>query len=95
MGPTCEVLMELDDDATLDSIDAILAAICPRIERTRKGRVWDVWIEDRPFHLSVHNNPPTVVLAAGCNDTEDYVLLRSLSGRIAAVLGGLASEPSK
>jgi len=90
-GPTCEVLLETDDGPTLDSIDAILAASAERIERTRKGRVWAVWVGGRPVHVSV--SPVSVVLSAGCNEPQDYEVLRRLAGAFAAKLGGIATEP--
>jgi hypothetical protein len=94
-GPTCEVLSNVNDSLTLDVIDALLTSVAEQINRTRKGRVWDVWIAGRPVHLSVSGSPPSVALAAGCNDAEDYALLRRLSGEIAAVLHGVATEPIK
>ncbi len=94
-GPTCEVLLNADDGPALDAIDAILATAAERIERTRKGRVWDVWVGGRPVHVSVGGSPPTVDLAAGCNNPEDYTVLRRLASEMAAVLCGIASEPVK
>ena len=94
-GPTCEVLLEADDAQTLDTIDGVLSAAAERIERTRKGRVWDVWVGGRPVHVSVGKSPPLVALAAGCNEPEDYSVLRRLAGELAFALGGVASEPEK
>lgn len=94
-GPACEVLLEVDDDSSLFEIDAILAASSTQIERTRKGRVWDVWIANRPIHVSVERSPPTVTLVAGFNGQEDYGILRKLAGEIATTLGGVVSEPVK
>lgn len=42
MGPTCEVLLEVADEAALDRIEVVLVAAACRIERTRDGQVWDV-----------------------------------------------------
>ena len=95
MGPTCEVLLPADDDTTLDAIDALLVATAEQINRTRKGRVWDVWIGGRPIHVHVTGSPPTAELSAGCNAPEDYTVLRQLSMSIAHSVGGLASEPEK
>ncbi|MEI8381069.1 MAG: hypothetical protein WCJ09_13130 [Planctomycetota bacterium] len=95
MGPNCEVQLDSDDGAALDGIDAVLARAAEQIERTRKGRVWDLWIGGRPVHVSVDGSPPTVFLSAGCNDPEDYAMLRSLAEALARNLGGTASEPVK
>lgn len=94
-GPACEVLLDVDDNSTLCEIDTILAAFSARIERTRKGRVWNVWIASRPIHVSVERSPPSVTLVAGFNGQEDYEILRKLAGEIASTLGGVASEPVK
>lgn len=94
-GPTCEVLLDANDDTALGMIDAALTAAADRIDRTRKGRVWDVWVTGRPVHVSVTGNPPAIGLAAGCNSPEDYVVLRKLAADLALVLGGVASEPVK
>ncbi len=94
-GPTCEVLLEADNSPTLDTIDEVLAAAAERIERTRKGRVWDLWVGGRPVHVSVGGSPPSVALSAGCNEAEDYRVLRRLAGELAAALGGVASAPVK
>ena len=94
-GPTCEVVLDAADGLALDAVDAILAAAAERIDRTRKGRVWDVWVGGRPVHVSVGGSPPAVALAAGCNSPEDYAVLRRLAGEMAAVLRGVASEPVK
>ena len=94
MGPTCEVLLETDDGTALEVIDAVLAA-AGRINRTHKGRVWDVWVAGRPVHVSVAGTTPAVTLAAGCNGSEDYAVLRRLAGELASALGGVASEPVK
>ena len=91
MGPTCEVLLTTDDGAMLDAIDDLLASRAERIDRTRRGRVWDVWIGGRPVHVSVGGKPPSISLSAGCNDPEDYAVLRQLGGELAAALGG--SDP--
>lgn len=94
-GPTCEVLLEADDGPTLDAIDCVLAAAAEQVDRTRKGRVWNVRIGGRPVHVSVGGSPPTVTLSAGCNEAADYRVLRRLAGELAGALGGLASEPEK
>jgi IS4 transposase len=95
MGPTCEILLEVDDQPTLDAIDKILVSAADRIDRTRKGRVWDVWIRSRPVHVDVSRPPPVVTLSAGCNTSEDFAVLRELAASIVEVVGGIASEPEK
>jgi hypothetical protein len=95
VGPACEVLLESDDGATLDALDTVLASLANRIDRTRKGRVWDVWVRERPIHVQVVGSPPAVELSAGCNSPEDYAILREIAGRIVEVIGGMASEPEK
>ena len=95
VGPSCVVSIKSDDGPTLDLIDAVLAAAADEIKRTRKGRVWDVWIKGRPIHVSVADNPPILSLDAGCNGREDYDAPRQISQALASALGGLAPEPSK
>jgi len=90
-GRTCEVLLQTDDGQTLDAIVAILVTAAERIDRTRKGRVWDVWVGGRPVHVSV--TPVSVALSAGCNEPQDSDLLRRLAGAFAVALGGIAIEP--
>lgn len=95
MGPTCEVRLEAVDGPTLDAIDAVLAANADRIERTRKGREWDVWVGDHSVHVSVSSQSPIISLAAGCNDPDDRNVLRRLAMTLAETLGGVASSPVK
>jgi len=93
MGPTCEVVLESDDGATLDTIDLLLASIAEQVTRTRKGRTWDVWVRGRPIHVHVTGMPPRVELSAGCNGPEDYTALRELTAAIALTTGGIVSVP--
>jgi hypothetical protein len=86
-----QALLQTDDGPTLDAIDAILATAAERIDRTRKGRVWAAWVGGRPVHVSV--TPVSVALSTGCNEPQDYDLLRRLAGAFAAKLGGVATEP--
>lgn len=95
MGPTCEVLLEVADEAALDMIEVVLVAAACRIERTRKGRVWDVWVDGRPVHISVTGTPPAVALSAGCNGPVDYDVLWRLASDLATAIGGVASESIK
>ncbi len=94
-GPTSEVLLEDDDGSTLDAIDQVLASVADQIERTRKGRVWNLFIRGRPVHVKVTGTPPTVELSAGCNAPEDYDVLRELCDVLLQAVGGIASEPEK
>jgi hypothetical protein len=87
MGPASSVLIESDDEATLDAIDELLTAKSDQISRTRKGRVWDVWIRERPIHVQVVNSPPAVELSAGCNSTVDRNLLQELTECISNAVG--------
>lgn len=87
--------MESADDATLMAIDEVLGSLADRIDRTRKGRNWDLWIEERPFHVQVVDSPASITLAAGCNRAEDYGILRRLTKRIADAVGGVSSRPAK
>jgi hypothetical protein len=56
-GPTCAIYSRRKlEPAILDSIDAALAAISSPLERTRKGRVWECWIDGRPVSVSIENS---------------------------------------
>ena len=94
-GPTTEVLVPTVDRATLDKIDSLLSACADQITRTRKGRVWDLQMQGRPIHVMVAESPPAIEISAGCNGSEDYAVLLTLSSRLASALGGLASTPTK
>lgn len=54
----CEVLIEVADDEVLGLIDAVLSEISDEIKRTRKGQVWDLWIQARLFHIAVEKQSP-------------------------------------
>ncbi len=95
MGPTCEILLETDDGPTQDRIDEVLASVADRIDRTRKGRVWDVWIHGRPLHVIITSSPPVVTLSAGCNSYDDVNIVRELAECIVNAVGGLYSGPEK
>jgi hypothetical protein len=95
VGPTCAILLDADDELTLDSIDSFLESIADRIDRTRRGRVWDIWVRDRPVHVQIAGTPPEAILSAGCNQPEDYDVLRDLVKGIVDTVGGFASEPEK
>lgn len=95
MGPTCEVLLQSCSEALLIEIDAVLASNADQIERTRKGRVWRLWILSRPVDVHVDASEASIVLSAGCNSPMDYAILRKLAGQLAKVSGGMATEPTK
>jgi hypothetical protein len=95
MGPTCEVLLRSDEPSVLDTIDAFLESTSDQIERTRKGRAWDLRIDGRSIHVQVVASPPAIELSAGCNDAKDYAVLRQVAERLAAACGGVATEPTK
>lgn len=93
MGPTCQVLLDSLDERTLDAIDRLLSKASERIEKTRKGRVWDIWIKGSPFHVSA--SAQSVELSAGCSSPEDAEVLKGLADELACVLSGIAAEPTK
>jgi len=95
MGPACEVTFSLGDADPLDVIDRVLVSVAGRIERTRKGRAWAIWIDGRPFHAAASEESGTLSLSAGCNGAEDYETLRSLASRFAEALGGVSTDPVK
>lgn len=95
MSPTCEILLESCDVTILDAVDSILSVCAEQVVRTRKGRVWEVWISGRPIGVSVDFDPPAIQLSAGCNSAEDYAVLERLCRALTDRLGGIASRPSK
>jgi hypothetical protein len=96
MGPACKVkLGAIPDAAVLDRIDAVLARRAEVLERTRKGRVWNVWVGGRPVCVSTDASLSEIELSAGCNSPEDYALLRRLAIDLATELRGRMTEPQK
>lgn len=95
MGPTCTISFATDLGSTLAIVDSVLATAAEKVERTRKGRVWDIWMNGRPFHVDLDAKSSHIVLSAGCNVAEDIQLLRLLSAELATAVGGVASEPTK
>ena len=95
MGPTCEVLLHSDKLYVLDAIDACLVSLCLEVNRTRKGRVWDVLVDGCPVHIAIAAGPPAIELSAGCNRTEDLAALRKLASALAIATTGEASDPMK
>lgn len=52
MGPTVMVYAPRPvDAATLNIVDQCLAETVDSMRRTRKGRVWIVWIDEHPFDV--------------------------------------------
>jgi hypothetical protein len=84
MGPVCEIPLTSDSSEVLDAIDAVLAETATKILRTRRGRTWDIWVNERPFHVCVDKSLPAVLVSAGCNDPEDRTLLCQLEAGIVA-----------
>ena len=95
MGPTCEVHLAVVDDHTLIAIYRLLTTVADRIDRTRKDRVWDIWIHGRPVHVHAIEPRRVATLSAGCITPDDYDVLRELSAAIVDTVGGVASEPEK
>ena len=95
MGPTVEISLEKCDDSLLDAVDTALASIVDTIERTRKGRVWNIWVRSRPVHVSISESSLAIQLTAGCNEDVDYVVLQEVTHAIVQSVGGEASEPVK
>ena len=60
-GPSILALLEVElDAARLVEADALLESVASKLVRTRRGRVWDIWIvvpdgevKERPYSLSV------------------------------------------
>ena len=95
MGPSVEVLTdEPITDEHLLAIDTLLSTLADKIIRTRKGRVWTLWIGERPMYVSV-TAPDCVTLSAGRNSPQDGDILRQWGQRLASLLHGIASEPTK
>ena len=65
------------------------------LSASRKGRVWEVWIDNRPIHVAIVASPARIELAAGCNAAEDYTVIHNLAKGLAAILNGKVSEPEK
>ncbi len=95
MGPTAEVVTDARiTEEQLLAIDALLSKFASKIIRTRRGRVWTLWIGEHTIDVSA-SGPTCLALAAGLNSPQDYALLRDLGQRLATRLGGIASEPIK
>ena len=96
MGPTCEVIFEAPlGDRAVDETDALLAGFAERVERTRKGRVWDIWIKGRPIHVAAELDEPELHIHAGCNSSEDYEIVSRLAETLALAFDGVAGTPEK
>ena len=92
MGPACEVLLPFAaTDALLTRIDDLLADFGQQLERTRKGRVWDLRVDGRPIHVSI--NADVVTLSCGLKSAEDRAVLKRVSTAVAAACDGIVSDP--
>ena len=98
-GPALSVsLTAAVTDESLDAIDTVFEQHCSRVERTRKGRVWSLWIGAQPYYARVdvdETSQNRVWIDAGCNSREDYENLRILAKAICDTVGGMSSEPTK
>jgi hypothetical protein len=96
-GPTIEICLDRPaDEVSLATLDEVLERASSQITRTRKGRVWSLWIGERPYHVSVDNQDGhTVDISAGCNSPEDHENLTSLAQAICNAIGGIYDSPSK
>jgi len=103
MGPTSTVYFSgpLTDDR-LELVDAVLARLSSDLKRTRKGRYWSVRIEDRPVDVHIEEStdstsadPVTIVLAAGCNEPQDYGVVAAVAAELSRALNGHWTEPTK
>jgi hypothetical protein len=60
-GPSIRALLEVElDAARLMEADALLESVASRLVRTRRGRVWDIWIavpdgepRERAYSISI------------------------------------------
>lgn len=95
MGPTCNVRFTADVESILPVVDSVLESSADQVERTRKGRGWDIWLDGRPIHVNIDGTSSHIALSAGCNDAEDVKLLQQLSVALAMAVGGVTSEPTK
>jgi len=94
-GPSCEVQIPVDDSVDLQRIDDALASFVDQLDRTRKGRVWNVRVHEHPYSISFDAETNLIELSAAVNDGVDYAVLRQLAALLADVVGGQASEPMK
>lgn len=100
MGPCCDIVLQTAASSEVHNIvDAYLGRVAKQIVRHRKGRTWELWLDGRPISVFVsdqkESSPAMINFAASCNSPEDYALLRRLSGDLAVLLGGIATEPVK
>jgi hypothetical protein len=74
-GPSILALLEPElDSARLAQADALLESVASKLVRTRRGRVWDIWIglpdgedRERPYSVSIER--------IGALEEEDLELL--------------------
>ena len=107
MGPTLTIYSPSPiDDALLIAVDAVLHAECDSVQTTRKGRVFSVHLDGRPYDVSIEgagDSPDplpsgmssAVCIAAGCNQPIDHELMLRLAGQIALEVGGEVAPPQR
>lgn len=95
MGPTCEVTLTQVSEALLDEVHCHLEDVADEVVQSRRGRLWEVWIEGRPIVVQVEDEPTSLGLAAGCNQPQDWQILEQLASSLAVTAGGQASKPKK
>jgi hypothetical protein len=65
-GPSIFALLEVEFDAARSvEADALLESVASKLVRTRRGRVWDIWIAapaelvtERPYSISIERIAP-------------------------------------
>jgi hypothetical protein len=87
-------MIQTKEDTILEDIDSLLSSVSDSINRTRKGRVWDIWIDSRPITVCMKEES-IIALSAGCNDQKDYSILRYLARSFTEKFGGFATPPEK
>ena len=93
MGPAREILLTTLDDRALDLIHASLIQISGKVKSTRKGRAWDVWINDHPFHIEADMNSMTITLSAGCNQSADHPWVEKITSVLKQTLNDYVVAP--
>src|ERR1044072_8637445 len=87
MGPASAVYLQtqLEDEVT-DVINSHLASVAGKIQQTRKGRVWSIWINDRPIYISLEQ---TAKVLWDCEDelSQLKLLPEDVPSRIALSAG--------
>ncbi len=123
MGPVASVYLRTElGESVLLGTDSLLRSVASKIETTRKGRCFHLWIDaesgdrGRPFCLEIWETqerlydcqedlhelglsssdvPTYIAISAGCNQPQDWQILRYLVELVAVKLNGIATEPVK